>query len=591
MTDTLDDGASTGPAQTADDIVPEPSEVDDSREAGRKERNATAFAPPARRWYQAPLVATLVGFLAVFLSLTPSLVPRSGLTQGIVSGVAFAIGYALGVLGAWAVRQFTKWHADAATTRVLWMVMGVIILIGGAVMLWRSSMLQGRILQMMDQSAPTWKWFLWATGAAFGVAVILIGLGRLFRRAARALGRLFSRWMPTRTARGMGRIVVAVVAVAVVMGVMWPGLKLTATGYYGNFNYSTAAGTTNPNSNYTSGGPASAMSWESLGSPGRDFISQVTTQQQLQSFSGKTPTKEPIRVYSGIDIGNAQQRADAAVKDLQSMGAFDRKILAVVTSTGTGWVDPQAVDPLEYMYNGDSAIVSTQYSILPSWMAVVAGGNSVQEAAVTLFESVYAEWTQLPRDKRPALVIFGESLGSEGMQAAFSGPADIANRTDAALFAGPPDASEPWKRMVENRDPGSPEILPIYQDGKNVRFAGQPSDMANPTTPWDAPRAIYLMNASDPVVWFSPSLLYKEPAWLKEPRGRGVLPELKWMPVVTCLQLVGDLMAATGYPAGFGHSYAENQVDAWAAIIGPPGWTQAETDKLRAIIANTASGV
>ena len=41
----------------------------------------------------------------------------------------------------------------------------------------------------------------------------------------------------------------------------------------------------------------------------------------------------------------------------------------MVTTTGSGWVDPASVDTFEYLSGGDSAIVAIQYSYLPSWMS------------------------------------------------------------------------------------------------------------------------------------------------------------------------------------------------------------------------------
>ena len=50
------------------------------------------------------------------------------------------------------------------------------------------------------------------------------------------------------------------------------------------------------------------------------------------------------------------------VDDLVRAGGFDRRTLVVVTTTGSGWVDPGAVDSVEYITGGDTATVSIQYS-------------------------------------------------------------------------------------------------------------------------------------------------------------------------------------------------------------------------------------
>ena len=44
-----------------------------------------------------------------------------------------------------------------------------------------------------------------------------------------------------------------------------------------------------------------------------------------------------------------------AVKDLERAGGFQRKNLLVVTTTGSGWVDPALSDTFEYLSGGDSA--------------------------------------------------------------------------------------------------------------------------------------------------------------------------------------------------------------------------------------------
>ena len=58
--------------------------------------------------------------------------------------------------------------------------------------------------------------------------------------------------------------------------------------------------------------------------------------------------------------------------------------------------------------------------------------------------------------RRPKLYVFGESLGSFGGENAFSGEADLANRTDGALFVGPPSFNPLYREFVDARDDGQP---------------------------------------------------------------------------------------------------------------------------------------
>jgi uncharacterized membrane protein len=110
-----------------------------------------------------------------------------------------------------------------------------------------------------------------------------------------------------------------------------------------------------------------------------------------------------------------------AVKDLERTGAFDRKYLLVVTTTGSGWVDPALVDTFEYLSGGDSATVAMQYPYLPSWISYLVDQSKAREAGRALFDAVYGAWSQLLPDQRPKLLVAGESLGSFGGETAFSG--------------------------------------------------------------------------------------------------------------------------------------------------------------------------
>jgi len=59
------------------------------------------------------------------------------------------------------------------------------------------------------------------------------------------------------------------------------------------------------------------------------------------------------RAYAGLDsAATAEQRAQLAVEDLARTGGFGRRTLVVITTTGSGWVDPGAVDSVEYMTGG-----------------------------------------------------------------------------------------------------------------------------------------------------------------------------------------------------------------------------------------------
>ena len=206
---------------------------------------------------------------------------------------------------------------------------------------------------------------------------------------------------------------------------------------------------------------------------------------------------------------------------------------------------------------------------------------------VAQLDAVFGAWSQLPQQQRPRLFVAGESLGSFGGESAFSGEYSLHNLTAGALFAGPPNFNTLFREFTDHRDPGSPEIQPVYQDGRIVRFANDPDAGVPPQgQQWaDSGRVLYLMHPSDPIVWWSPSLIFRAPDWISETRGTDVLQGMFWIPFVSFWQVTADLPFATGVPAGHGHTYTSEYVDGWNAVLRPSGFTPANLAELRTIIA------
>lgn len=189
-----------------------------------------------------------------------------------------------------------------------------------------------------------------------------------------------------------------------------------------------------------------------------------------------------------------------------------------------------------------------------------------------------------PRD-RPQLYVFGESLGSFGGENAFSGEFDLANRTDGALFVGPPNFNPLYRSFIDDRDPGSREVEPVYRDGRTIRFSNRPRDPVPPAgAPWPDTRVLYMQHPSDPITWWSTDLIWNRPDWLEEPRGSDVSEATRWVPRVTFWQISADLALGFSTEPGHGHNYTGEHVDGWAAILRPPGWSAARADQLREIV-------
>ncbi len=98
---------------------------------------------------------------------------------------------------------------------------------------------------------------------------------------------------------------------------------------------------------------------------------------------------EPIRAYAGLNSADGiKATAALAARELQRTGGLDRAVVAVATTTGTGWINEAEASALEYMYNGDTAIVSMQYSFLPSWLSFLVDKENARQAGQALFEAV-----------------------------------------------------------------------------------------------------------------------------------------------------------------------------------------------------------
>jgi uncharacterized membrane protein len=270
-----------------------------------------------------------------------------------------------------------------------------------------------------------------------------------------------------------------------------------------------------------------------------------------------------------------------ALEELERVGAFDRSTLVIVTPTGTGWVDPAAMDTLEYLEGGDVASVAIQYSYLASWLSLLVEPGYGSDASRALFHAVYTHWTTLPKDHRPKLYLYGLSLGAMNSELSNELFEVLGDPYQGALWSGPPFASRIWRSITERRNPGSPFWLPRFRDGSYVRFTSQQNALGIAGAQWGPLRVVYLQYASDSVTFFDPYSFYRAPEWMARPRGPDVSDQLRWYPVVSFLQALVDLAFATTTPMGHGHVYApEHYIDAWIAVLDLP-WPQAEVTRLK----------
>ena len=540
-------------------------------------------------------VGLVVALIFWWRSLYPSMMPRGAGWQAAVSAVSLGVGYLLGtLLGALGNLVLARTNRQP-TERLRWWAW--IVLAGVAVLalpvclalwvVWQND--QRDLLGMSHISVASLVPMVLMT---ILITAILFFLARLIGHGLRRLDDLLGRHIPSIAAHAITAAVFIILAFVVTRDVVFDGAIDWLDKRWGAFDETTASGIEQPTTPTASGSPESLIPWDTLGEYGRTFVAQATSEAELQAFHGPDATvMQPVRAYVGLDSADTpEERAELAARDLERAGGFDRDVLAVVTSTGSGWVDPDGVLALELLHAGNTAIVSQQYSFLPSWVAFIVHRDRAAEAGRALYEAVHERWVQLPEDSRPKLVVFGESLGSYGAEDPFVGDdaaASLTNMADGAsamLYTGPTAGNTIWKQFTDDREDGSPVWRPVFDGGTTVQFANRPTDLEPPDPAWQEPRILYVHHPSDPVGNWSWSSIWRKPPWMKEPLGYDITPHVSWFPFVSGLQEVSDLVAGFGAPSGYGHNYDIDFASAWAAIVPPEGWTTADTQRLQAHI-------
>jgi uncharacterized membrane protein len=550
------------------------------------EAAGTATAPARNAWWirHYTFFGTAVGLLFIWLAMTPSLLPRGPLYQGILSGAAGSIGYGIGVFGVWLVRYLRSKDSSPPAPRWAWWGLLVVGVIGQVLAIIWFHVWQDDVRDFMG--VPRLGFWDHPLTAVLSIVFLFafVELGQLVGRLVRFLVRLLDRVAPPRVSAVVVVVLLLTLSIALLNGVVVRVGMEYLNKSFAAVNDESDPDNPAPTTPLRSGGPQSFVKWEDLGHQGRVFVSGGPTEEELSKFNGAKAIP-PIRAYAGLGSADGIKAiAKKAAEELKRAGGLDRAVVAVATTTGTGWINEAEATALEYMYNGNTAIVSMQYSFLPSWLSFLVDKENARQAGQALFEEVDEMVKEMPEGKRPKLVVFGESLGSFGGEAPFLSLNNLVARTDGALFSGPTFNNTIWTDLTHNRDPGSPEWLPIYDKGAYVRFAAEPQNLDRPADPWHTPRAVYLQHASDPIAWWSPDLLFSQPDWLREPRGYDVSPRMEWIPIVTFLQVSADMAVAVDVPDGHGHVYVRDVANAWADILQPPGWTPEKTDQLRLLL-------
>jgi uncharacterized membrane protein len=512
---------------------------------------------------------TCMGLLFFSASFTPSLLARGPIVQGVLSGLSLATGYAIGTVLSYLYHRIFRGHAWKISliakriTVIFLFVAALILVIAG--LHWQTE------IRTLTAAAPlSGLYIIPAVIIAVILWLVILWIARGMRHLGRYFGRKLSPHVSSQVARYGGGLIAAIVIVVLVNGVLINAVFGIINYSFGLANKGTPDGIHQPQNSILSGSPTSAIDWNTLGEKGREFVASGPAASAVAAYSSPGSSMQPSRLYVGLESApTLEERVALLVKELDRTHASERQAVLIAIPTGSGGVNAKAVESVEYLYGGSTATLGIQYSYLPSWLSFVADQETARETGRQVTEAVYDWWNHLNSDKRPKLLMYGESLGTLGADGAFSGPADMHNRMGGVLLAGPPHANHLWQNIVADRDPGSREVLPIYQKGEIVRFTdGVTSLPANPAKDtWKNNRVGIIQHGSDPVVWASTSLFWKKPDWLREPRGSDVLANMRWYPFVTGWQAALDLPFAFGATPGHGHRYGNSLVDSWISVL------------------------
>lgn len=522
----------------------------------------------------------VVGALVMYgVSVSPSLLARSWQWHAVASGVLSAVGYIVGLT----IQRFyalvvPRLGVEITAPQSVSIAFRAVLLLG--FFLWflrwllQSYRERKRANHLVGMRGETLGEYLLGTVCAFILMLALLGVAWGLQWIGRAIVSVLSQWMHMVFALALSLLILVVIVYALTSQVL---LKLGInffTRHARKMNNRTAKGIVQPQVPERSGSPQSRSSWRAVGGQGRVFLGRGPSRADIEAVTGCS-AMEPIRVYAGMpDEGQSlQNAADLVVEELHRTGAFDRAVILIATSTGSGWVDEWQVQPLEYLTRGNCATASMQYSFVPSSINFLTDLDVSEEAAVILFETIRRAVDEIPEDRRPALFVCGESLGAYASQHVFSGIVDVLSRTDGALWVGTPAFTPMHAELTAIRHRGSPEVAPVVANGRHVRFVNVPENLwadvyGRELGDWNYPRIVYAQHPSDPVVWWNSELVWHKPDWISEKVDGDVSPHMQYTRGATYIQVLVDMPVAGTAPGGHGHTYHEELIPLWEAILG-----------------------
>lgn len=404
-----------------------------------------------------PMTTTALVTGAILLSLVPSLLPRPAGVQGVLTGVLVALALGLSSLLDRARRRRTPTAGRPDRSRrgtVAALAFGVA---GAAVVMGHRS--QERLAASSGLPGPETAHWALALLVAVATAGALLLLGRGASRVASAAGGL------------AGKRHLAALATAGAVSV-------------------------------APAGPAAQGLTSALDQPlDADHV-------MLAEAPGPA-----VRAHVSLDEAAGRPAAQLAARRLVEAGGLERQAVVVVVPTGSGWVNPAAVEGVERDLAGDVATVAVQYDRSPSWLVLVTERGTAEASATAVLEEVASLMAAVPEQQRPDLYVMGESLGALAGQAAL------------ASYTGRADA------------PAVPVCGVLWSGVPGGALLGLPGERA-------------ITHPDDPVVHLRARTALRRPdGWDGE----------VWLPLASYGGTVLDLLSSLEVPDGHGHRYGPGE--------------------------------
>jgi uncharacterized membrane protein len=330
-----------------------------------------------------------------------------------------------------------------------------------------------------------------------------------------------------------------------------------------------------------SGSYESLVPFDTLSRAGARYAWTATGPEILADVMGEPPRAAPIRAYVGLKSApTEEERVALLMQELERTNAFDRSWLMVASPTGTGYVNYAAVSILELLTRGDCATMAMQYSARPSPLSldrVSEGRKHMGMLAVALRDRL----AQCPPDRRPKLVLFGESLGAWTSQDAFAGTGTqglVDAGIDFAIWIGTPHFSK-WKERVlfDDRPDVDRSLIGVFDHIEELESLDAAAR--------ERLRFVMITHYNDGVGAFGPELMIQAPEWLGPPETRhATVPKgMRWTPTTGFFQVLVDMKNAAnvvpGVFAATGHDYRADLLPFFHAVLG----LKATPDQLAAV--------